>query len=192
MDKLEEVEELELSSNKNDETTENSEDKNVNEVTLKQDNVIEEIKDGEKEDSEALEKEDTAEEHTATVLEMDRPLEDSTKSDIEEPKTKKDKLHKYTIAITIISIILFIGLVIFSTAFALANKFSDKIVSGISISSIDVSGLTYDEAKENIKNGTQKVIERAKNGWNRFKDNEGKEIKEKTSEWFDKYFPEEY
>lgn len=50
----------------------------------------------------------------------------------------------------------------------------------------------YDEAKENIKNGTQKVIERAKNGWNRFKDNEGKEIKEKTSEWFDKYFPEEY
>ena len=50
----------------------------------------------------------------------------------------------------------------------------------------------YDEAKENIKNGTQKVIERAKNGWNRFKDNEGKEIKEKTSEWLDKYFPEEY
>ena len=50
----------------------------------------------------------------------------------------------------------------------------------------------YDEAKENIKNGTQKVNERAKNGWNRFKDNEGKEIKEKTSEWFDKYFPEEY
>ena len=44
MDKLEEVEELELSSNKNDETTENSEDKNVNEVTLNQDNVIEEIK----------------------------------------------------------------------------------------------------------------------------------------------------
>lgn len=150
MDKLEEVEELELSSNKNDETTENSEDKNVNEVTLKQDNVIEEIKDGEKEDSEALEKEDTAEEHTATVLEMDTPLEDSTKSDIEEPKTKKDKLHKYTIAITIISIILFIGLVIFSTAFALANKFSDKIVSGISISGIDVSGLTYDEAKEKV------------------------------------------
>ena len=150
MDKLEEVEELELSSNKNDETTENSEDKNVNEVTLKQDNVIEEIKDGEKEDSEALEKEDTAEEHTATVLEMDTPLEDSTKSDIEEPKTKKDKLHKYTIAITIISIILFIGLAIFSTAFALANKFSDKIVSGISISGIDVSGLTYDEAKEKV------------------------------------------
>ena len=50
----------------------------------------------------------------------------------------------------------------------------------------------YDEAKENIKTGTHKVIARAKNGWNRFKDNEGKEIKEKTSEWFDKYFPEEY
>ena len=56
----------------------------------------------------------------------------------------------------------------------------------------ELSDTAQEKAKENIKNGTQKVIERAKNGWNRFKDNEGKEIKEKTSEWFDKYFPEEY
>ena len=51
---------------------------------------------------------------------------------------------------------------------------------------------SYDELKESVKSGTQKVIERGKNGWERFKDNEGKEIKEKASQWIDKYFPEDY
>ncbi len=50
----------------------------------------------------------------------------------------------------------------------------------------------YDEIKEKVKSGTQKMIERGKNGWERFKDNEGKQIKDKANEWLDTYFPENY
>ncbi len=59
-----------------------------------------------------------------------------------------DFLHKYTIAITIISVLLFIGLVVFSTVFGLVNRGSNKIVRGVSINGIEVSGLTREEAKE--------------------------------------------
>lgn len=51
---------------------------------------------------------------------------------------------------------------------------------------------SYDEMKENVKNGMQRVLERGKNGWERFKDNEGAAIKEKANEWLDTYFPEDY
>lgn len=67
-----------------------------------------------------------------------------------EDDTKKSVLHKYSIAMAIIMIILFVGLVVFSTVFALMNRASNKIVSGISIKNIDVSGLTYSEATEKI------------------------------------------
>lgn len=73
--------------------------------------------------------------------------EDSTDN---KDKKKKDFLHKYTIAITIISVLLFIGLVIFSTVFGLTNRKNDKIVNGIYIKGIEVSGLTYEEAKEKL------------------------------------------
>lgn len=51
---------------------------------------------------------------------------------------------------------------------------------------------SYDELKEKVKSGVQKIIERGKNGWERFKDNEGKAIKDKANEWLDTYFPENY
>lgn len=51
---------------------------------------------------------------------------------------------------------------------------------------------SYDEMKENVKNGMQRVLERGKNGWERFKDNEGAAIKDKANEWLDTYFPEDY
>ncbi len=85
--------------------------------------------------------------------------------DMQEEKNvdgnKKDGLHKYTIAISIISIILFVGLIIFSTIFALVNRNSDKIISGVSIKGVDVSKLTSDEAKEKIK---EKYGEELNNG----------------------------
>ncbi len=74
--------------------------------------------------------------------------EEKIENNVQE--NKKDSLHKYTMAITIISIILFICLILFSTVFALTNRVSDKIVSGVSINGIDVSGLTYKEAEEKI------------------------------------------
>ena len=91
-------------------------------------------------------------------------LEDSKKIDgintlseenvvVEEVKeNKKDGLHRYTVLITVVSILLFIGLVVVSTVFGLLNRNSDKMVSGITIKGIEVSGLTYDEAKEKLEN----------------------------------------
>ncbi len=86
------------------------------------------------------------------VLEnTDALLEDVVKETNEEiVKNKKDGLHKYTIIITIISIVLFVALAVFSTIFALLNINSNKIVSGISIQGIDVSNLTYDDAKQKV------------------------------------------
>lgn len=63
---------------------------------------------------------------------------------------QKDGLQKYTIAISVIAVILFIAVIIFSTVFGLKNRKSDKIVNGISIKGIDVSGLTKEEARNKI------------------------------------------
>jgi len=60
-------------------------------------------------------------------------------------KTPKKK-HTKGIVITICILILLIILGVLSTIFALININSDKIISGISILGIDVSGLTQDEA----------------------------------------------
>ena len=46
--------------------------------------------------------------------------------------------------------IVFILGILFSTVFALKNRTSDKIISGISVKGVDVSGLTIQEAKDKI------------------------------------------
>ena len=76
----------------------------------------------------------------------------------EEVKTDK-KLSKYAIIIAIISTILIIAVIIFSTIFALLNKNSTKIVSGVTIKGIDVSGLTKEEAKTKINNSIMPILE---------------------------------
>ncbi len=148
MEKIEEVEKLEVSSSKNDEKLEIKEEKSKeeNDVNSSTNEIVADKTETVKtQTSKELENEnENQNEQKATIMDSE------TENELEKPKTKKDKLHKYTIAITIISIVLFIGLVIFSTAFAISNKFSNKIISGISISGIDVSGLTYDEAKEKL------------------------------------------
>lgn len=59
-------------------------------------------------------------------------------------KTNKKK-------IAIIAIIVFVVLLIISTVFAVLNLNNENLVSGISISGIDVSGLSKNEAMEKIK-----------------------------------------
>ena len=66
------------------------------------------------------------------------------KKDIENMKESKQK-NKFKMPIVIISIILILG-IIFSTIFALININNSKIVSGISIEGVEVSGLTKEEA----------------------------------------------
>lgn len=58
------------------------------------------------------------------------------------------KRRKILVPLAIISVVLVI--VIFSTIFALLNIDKEKIISGVSISGVDVSGLTQEEAKAKI------------------------------------------
>ena len=66
---------------------------------------------------------------------------------MEKPQNKKRK--KVIIFVTIGIIILF--LLLFSTIFALINMNNSKIISGVAIEGIDVSGLSKDEAKAKIE-----------------------------------------
>ena len=66
---------------------------------------------------------------------------------MEKPKNKKRK--KVIICVTIGIIILF--LLLFSSIFALININNSKIISGVKIEGIDISGLSKDEAKAKLE-----------------------------------------
>ena len=76
---------------------------------------------------------------------------DSRKAEKEMKKmdNKKSKKKCIIIGVAIIALIV-IGLII-STVFALVNINNDKMINGVSISGIDVSGLSKEEAKEKIE-----------------------------------------
>lgn len=63
-----------------------------------------------------------------------------------KPKKKHSKLF------IIFSILVIIVIMAFSTIFALMNKVSNKIIYGISIKGIDVSGLTIEQATDKMNN----------------------------------------
>lgn len=88
------------------------------------------------------------------------PKEEAIDSILKEPAVPTDETHftvvsnnkkRKIIFIVVISLI-FLALLILSlsTSFALFHMNSDKIISGISINNIDVSGLTVEEAKKKI------------------------------------------
>ncbi len=95
-------------------------------------------------------------EQTQETIVEDKEAENQTNK-INE-KTKLDFLHKYTIVITIISVLLFVGLVVFSTVFGLINRNSNKIVNGVYINGIEVSGLDIEAAKEKLMRNISKQI----------------------------------
>ena len=67
-----------------------------------------------------------------------------------ENDKKKTSKRKYVVIGVIIVILLLVGLFI-STIFALVNVSNEKIVNGVSISGIDVSGLSKEDAKIKIE-----------------------------------------
>ena len=67
-----------------------------------------------------------------------------------EENDKKNNKKKKIIIATIIGILIIIAL-FFSTIFALININNDKIIKGISIEGIDMSGLTKEEAKSKLE-----------------------------------------
>lgn len=142
MSKIKEKEKIELTNEEVlEDKIQNEEEKLEQEIEVKENEENKVDKDLEK----IEENNEENRESTVKILEDKLDNEQGTK------KVKKDGLHRYTIAITVISILLFIGLVVFSTIFGLLNRNSDKIVSGITIKGIEVSGLTYDEAKEKVQ-----------------------------------------
>ena len=93
---------------------------------------------------EKLEKEEKKEEFKK-VEESPKKLE----KDIKKMDNKKSK-KKYIIIASVIAAIIVIGLLL-STIFALVNIENEKMISGISIEGIEVSGLTNEEAKAKVE-----------------------------------------
>lgn len=94
------------------------------------------------------ENEKTQEEPDVTILEDNK---EEAEPELKEERKKIDVfLHRYAKLIAIISAVLLIAIMIFSTIFALMNKNSDKIVEGVYIKGVNVSGLTREEATNKI------------------------------------------
>ncbi len=91
---------------------------------------------------------DTSSESAEEVFEEAKQIIENNSNTTFE-KTPKKK-HTKGIVITICILIFLIILGVLSTIFALININSDKIISGISILGIDVSGLTQDEANKKV------------------------------------------
>ena len=99
---------------------------------------------------------DTSSTDTEEVFEEAKQIIENN-SDTTFKKAKKK--HTKGIVITICILILLIILGVLSTIFALLNINSDKIISGISILGIDVSGLTQDEANTKISESLNSRLE---------------------------------
>ena len=122
-------------------------DENILETTEKNDEIIEIS-------------EDTLEEshvNTVTTEEEKEPIatEKATEQkkysplgNIKTEKTPSKKSSYILLALILFCIIILIG--VFSTVFAFLNIGSTKIISGISINGIDISGLTSKEATEKV------------------------------------------
>lgn len=152
-----------------EETNQNKEIEDIEEIIDQKDDIANDKDIEEKEATIELEQSEENIVEETKCIETDSMIEQNEKEDehqeneinveSEISETKKiDFLHKYSIAITVISILLFIGLVVFSTVFGLINRKSNKIVNGVYINKIEVSGLTYDEAKEKLTKEYQKKI----------------------------------
>lgn len=99
---------------------------------------------------------DTSSTDTEEVFEEAKQIiENNSDTTFKEPKKKHTKAIVITICILVF--VLIIG--VLSTIFALININSDKIISGISILGIDVSGLTQDEANTKIAENLNSRLE---------------------------------
>ena len=99
---------------------------------------------------------DTSSTDTEEVFEEAKQIiENNSDTTFKEPKKKHTKAIVITICILVF--VLIIG--VLSTIFALININSDKIISGISILGIDVSGLTQDEANTKTAENLNSILE---------------------------------
>lgn len=125
----------------------------------KEDELINSTEEGKLEEKEATDekKAKKKEESKDLIVEEKKEIElkDSKqkakrlKKETKKPDNKKSK-NKYILIGSIISVFVVLGLVL-STVFALFNINNEKMISGLSISGIEVSGLSKEEAKSKIE-----------------------------------------
>lgn len=123
------------------ETKQNLEVKDVPEETL-----LSEAEEILKQEEEPVENEGAKEESTKKEKKSEEGKQAKIEKEPEPAKEKKSKLHKGAIAIVIITAILLIAVILFSTIFAVITNSNDKIIEGISVKGLDLSGLTQQEA----------------------------------------------
>ena len=103
------------------------------------------------EENKEVKKEDIKEEVSEKENKKFEKSKEKSKQQIKEMKEMYEKKKRTKIKIAIITtIIIVVGLFI-STIFALVNMNNDKIMSGISIAGIDMSGLTKEEAASKLE-----------------------------------------
>ena len=102
-----------------------------------------------KKEKEQVNAEKNEEKQEETKFEKSEDKPKHVKEKIEKMNPKKSK--KKIIILSIIGVILVLGS-IFSTIFALFNINNEKIINGITISGVDISKLSKEEAKEKIHN----------------------------------------
>lgn len=154
--------------NPKEEIVDNEKEEKNNNIEVEENQQVEEKKEKkekkkddkiEKEEVNENQKEETDEnkENGKDIPKKQKKLKDK-KIKEEENKTKKEKKNqddqkkKYKLKKMMISIIIVaIVALIFSTVFALTNINNEKIISGITIKGIDVSGLTKEQAKAKLE-----------------------------------------
>ncbi len=99
----------------------------------------------EEKDVKNKEKEDVKKEEKKDNKKFNKVEDKKTEKKMQLPKESHKKIK-----ILVISIIIIIGILIFSTVFAILDIGSERITSGISIEGIEVSGLTKTEAIEKL------------------------------------------
>lgn len=77
--------------------------------------------------------------------------EKETKSLKEKDEKIKKPKQKRNLIIAICAIVMVLAILIFSTIFSIININNEKIITGVKIEGIDVSGLTAEEAKQKIE-----------------------------------------
>ena len=125
---------------------ENKEKLNEKDVEVKEENI--ENNEGKKEIVEEKQEENKKEETKFKKAEEKRKELDKKMQEMIDKRKKNKK--RYIILGSIIGVLLVIALFV-STIFAFVNINNDKIVSGVSISGIDMSGLSKDEAKAKLE-----------------------------------------
>ena len=147
---------------KNSEEKEDSKiDENINKEELKPENKKATKKRNRKEDLENNFDEESENKAEEIDNENKKTKNNKKSKELDNQKKEKKKIDNKQLKKIIISIIIVFAVVLlFSTVFALTNINNEKIISGIKIEGIEVSGLSKEEAKAKIETAHSEKLEK--------------------------------